>query len=209
MMVPGFPVETVPFDLAMKAGCVDLLTRAFLDDELYEHVQPDKGLRHKALMWMHDRVLRYCLKYGIVHTTSRREGVACWLKPGGTDITLPRILRSGLVAMPAVFGPSAYRRFDVYLEISGRLRKRHTPPEYYYLWVLGVDPGLQGMGIGAGIMRTILERADNGKMGCFTETESERNVEFYEKLGFRVVAEETIPGANLMTWSMLRAPAGK
>ncbi len=199
--------ETLPLDPSLFPRYARLLTEAFEDDPLYLKVFPDPRRRSQALTWMHGRVFRYCSLYGLAYTLPDAEGVACWLPPGQTEIGMGRIIRSGLIAMPFVFGLPAYRRFDYYMNYSGRLREEHAPESYWYLWVLGVAPQLQGRGIGGRLMKPVLNEADSLGQECFLETEDEKNVEFYAKHGFRVVAEGSVPGLQLSTWSMLRSPS--
>lgn len=156
---------------------------------------------------MHVRVFRYCSLYGLAYALPGAGGLACWLPPGQKEFTMGRIIRSGLIAMPLAFGLAAYRRFDSYMSISGRLRREHMPESSWYLWVLGVSPQLQGKGIGGRLIRPVLNEADSKGQACFLETEDERNVGFYSKHGFRVVAQALVPGLQLSTWSMLRAPS--
>lgn len=199
--------ETLPLDPSLFPQYARLLTEAFEDDPLYLKVFQDQKRRSRALAWMHGRVLRYCSLYGLAYTLPDAEGVACWLSPGQTEIGMGRIVRSGLVAMPLVFGPAAYRRFDYYMDYSGSLRKEHAPESYWYLWVLGVAPHLRGRGLGGRLIRPVLDEADSSGQTCYLETEDEKNVRFYARHGFKIIAEATVPGLQLSTWSMLRSPS--
>ncbi|MBN1534178.1 MAG: GNAT family N-acetyltransferase [Spirochaetes bacterium] len=196
----------VSLDPSLAGRCAGLLTRAFMSDPLYIHVQPVEDRRRRALTWMHGRVLRYCLRHGMVHVSPGMEGVACWLPPGGMELPPLRIVTSGLLAMPAVFGPAPYRRFDRYLHVSGILRQEQAPEKYWYLWLLGVEPAHQGKGIGGSLLQPVLAESDAAGVPCYTETEEERNLDFYGGHGFRVTSQVAIPGSELKTWSMLRPP---
>ncbi len=199
--------EMLPLDPSLFPRYARLLTDAFRDDILYRRVFPQAVRRDAALAWMHGRIFRYCYLYGLAYTLPDAEGVACWLPPGRTEITMGRIIRSGLIAMPLVFGLPAYRRFDYYMNYSGSLRKEHAPESYWYLWVLGVAPRLQGRGLGGRLMRPVLDVADSSGQKCFLETEDEKNLKFYARHGFKVIAEATVPGLQISTWSMLRPPS--
>lgn len=199
--------ETIPLDPSCFPHYARLLTGAFEGDPLYIKTFPDPKRRDRALTWMHGRVLRYCSLYGLAYTLPDADGLACWLPPGQTEITMGRIVRSGLIAMPLVFGPASYRRFDLYMSFSGRLRDEHAPESYWYLWLLGVAPRFQRKGVGGRLMKPVLDEADSRGQACFLETEDERNVELYNKHGFKVIAEALVPGLQLSTWSMLRSPS--
>ena len=183
-----------------------LLTRAFINDPLYKAVIPDADKRETALVWLHQRVIQYCYLYGVMHTHSDAQGVACWLPPGQTDISMLRILRTGLFAMPFYMGLLPFSRFNAYMNVSDALRKKHAPEPYWYLWVLGVDPSSQRQGIGGRLMQPVLEQADKEGIPCYLETENEQNIGVYQRLGFNVVESKAIPIINITTWALLREP---
>ncbi len=198
--------QPIRLDFSKREGAAALLARAFQDDPFYRAILPDEDKRRKTSFWLHDKVLRYCFRYGTTHTLPSLEGVACWLHPGQTELTIGRIMRSGLLAMPLRMGPAAFVRFSTYTSYSSKLRRQKSPDTYWYLWVLGVDLPYQGRGVGGRLIRPVLEQADASRTACHLETENETNLAFYEKRGFRVVAEGRVPGLDLPTWSMTREP---
>jgi ribosomal protein S18 acetylase RimI-like enzyme len=151
-------------------------------------------------------MLQYTIMFGTAYTLPLTEGVICWLHPGQTDVTIGRVIRSGLYMLPRWMGLSAYLRFNSYLKLSERLRKENTPDKFWYLWVIGVDPSCQGKGIGGKLIRPILERADAEGAACYLETESEKNLDFYKKHLFQIKTNASVPGSDLMVWSMRRDP---
>ena len=64
----------------------------------------------------------------------------------------------------------------------------------------------QGRGVGGKLLQPVLQRADASRTACYLETEAERNLAFYERHGFRVVAEASVPGLDVQTWSLVREP---
>ena len=100
--------QPIRLDVSKRERAAALLARAFQDDPLFRAVLPDEGKRRKMSLWLHDKVLRYCCLYGTTHTLPSLEGAACWLRPGQTELTIGRIMRSGLLAMPLRMGPAAF-----------------------------------------------------------------------------------------------------
>ncbi|HNS51188.1 MAG TPA: GNAT family N-acetyltransferase [Anaerolineae bacterium] len=196
--------DPVSLDPAHRAGAGALLARAFHTDALYETVVPDGARRAALLGWLFDKVVHYTLLYGCALTTAEKEGVACWLPPGGTDISLGRVLRSGLYATPLKMGWAAYRRFDSYQRLSGRLHHAHAQMPHWYLWAIGVDPPSQGLGLGSRLLESMLCRADAERAACYLETGSERGVRIYERHGFVVVYEGKVPALDVPIWAMRR-----
>jgi GNAT superfamily N-acetyltransferase len=71
---------------------------------------------------------------------------------------------------------------------------------------LGVAPAQQGRGLGRALLQPMLARADAEQVRCYLETFTERNVQFYTKLGFRVLVHDSIPGGGPPFWTMVRLP---
>lgn len=83
--------------------------------------------------------------------------------------------------------------------------KTQTGP-WIYINVLGVEPALQGNGIGTSLMHHAIANADRDHLPMGLMTDTERNVRFYTRLGFTTIAIPE-PDAPLRLWTMLRPPA--
>lgn len=196
--------EPVRLDPSQRVQAAKVLARAFHDDPLYRLVLPEEEQRARRASWLFERVVRYALLYGQVYTTPALEGVACWLPPGQTRLTVGRMVRSGLYSAPLKMGLAACRQFDTYSSYTDRLHQRHAPESHWYLWVLGVDPPSQGQGLGGRLIQPVLTRASADGTACYLETGTAENVRFYEKHGFKIVGEGRVPGLGWQVWAMLR-----
>lgn len=78
------------------------------------------------------------------------------------------------------------------------------PNPHWYLEAIGVDPEREGRGFGSALVRAGMQRADRDQTPVYLETETERNVRFYEHLGFEVVEQTSAAGLNLPLWLMVR-----
>jgi ribosomal protein S18 acetylase RimI-like enzyme len=77
------------------------------------------------------------------------------------------------------------------------------------LWILGmvgVDPDRQGQGLGRAVIAPGLVRADAEGAAVFLETQTARNVAFYESLGFDVLGEIDLPNGGPTHWAMRQTP---
>jgi ribosomal protein S18 acetylase RimI-like enzyme len=89
-------------------------------------------------------------------------------------------------------------RFDAFWDwVAERL-----PTDTWYLDFVGVDPSLQGLGLGSALVRDGLMRASASGAGGFLLTETPRNVALYERLGFHVVERADAPGGGPPIWFM-------
>jgi ribosomal protein S18 acetylase RimI-like enzyme len=77
---------------------------------------------------------------------------------------------------------------------------------HWYLATLGTDPGHQGCGVGSSLIDPVLRRADASALPAYLESSKEENIPFYQRHGFRVTQELTVPGGPTL-WSMQRDPA--
>jgi ribosomal protein S18 acetylase RimI-like enzyme len=189
-----------------KTQAAQMLARAFLVDPAYTALFPDQAERERSLKWLFGAVTGYSLVYGLVHTTPAVEGAACWLSPGNAEITLWRILRTGLGLQRAVarFNPQSRQEFLSALAYMDEIHKREVPGPHWYLWALGVEPGCQGQGIGSRLIAPVLAQADQDGVACYLETQTESNVAFYQRRGFEVISDGQAPGEGFRIWTMLR-----
>ncbi|HEY5786744.1 MAG TPA: GNAT family N-acetyltransferase [Microlunatus sp.] len=189
-------------DLASAAA---VLARGFQNDPMLSHVMPDAEDRRRQLPRFLGAVQRYCVRYGRVDTTSDLAGVACWLSPGATDITYPRMLRTRLLLDVLGLGLSALGRLSKLMTASDVLHHRAVPDDHWYLWLLATEPGRVGQGVGGALMAPVLALADAHGHPVYLETHLEANVGFYGRHRFEVVEDEVVEG--LRVWGLRRMPA--
>ncbi len=86
------------------------------------------------------------------------------------------------------------------------MEQKHPHEPHWYLAVLGVAPDRQGRGFGSHLMQPVLERCDANGDAAYLETDTERNVQLYERHGFKVTEEFDLPGGGPPVWLMWRDP---
>lgn len=201
-------IEPVPLAPCQREQAVAVLTRAFQDDPMYRYLFPNFEERRRSMERMWDGVLHYSLVYGQVYTTPVLAGVACWLSPGNTRVTTWRMVRTGFGLQRAVIrlNREARRRVLGLITYTNQIHRRVMTRPHYYLWALGVEPGRQRQGVGSQLLRPVLARADETGVGCYLETETEQNVTFYQKHGFKIAFQGEVAEAGLPLWTMVREP---
>ncbi len=182
-----------------------VLTRAFANDPFYEYLAGDAPERSERMWegWL--GILRYASDgLSTTYTTDDLAGAAIWHPPGYSGASFFGSLR----LMPSVARlAGGYGRLRVISRAIAALeerRRHHVPRRHYYLSALGVDPDRQGTGIGTALMAPVLGRADATGLEAYLETATARNVLLYERVGFGVVEELTLPGTDVHGWLMLR-----
>lgn len=182
----------------------DLLVETFLNEPPL--IQIFRGPhREKQVRYFLRCTCRYALLFGECYTTSDRNGIALWLTPGNTAMTLGRMYRAGMLTAPFRLGLRAFARFKEFAALTDEVHKKSAPMPHYYLFMLGVSPPAQGKGVGGRLLKNMLERTDGERMPAYLETQNKRNVELYQRFGFQVAAEEPFPKLEgLRNWGMLR-----
>jgi GNAT superfamily N-acetyltransferase len=202
---PPPPPTVRPFGRADLRATVGTLVRAFDDDPVMTWIFPDERMRRRRLPGFFASTLR--------STSLRHEGTevavrdrqilggAIWLPPGTWR---PPVWRQ-LIALPSV----AIRlgsRFSVAGATYGAMLRLHPERPHWYLSGIGTDPPLQGTGVGGALLRSRLARCDAAGLPAYLESSKERNVPFYERHGFRVSGELSIPRGGPTLWLMWREP---
>ena len=190
-------VEEIP-DLAAT------LARAFAHDPFHSFLAGDAPERGQRIQDGWSGILRFgSAGLAETYTTDDYAGVALWIPPGHRG---PSIIDS-LRLMPSIARLAGWRRLRLVTNAVAALEKRHrhhAPGAHFYLSALGVEPDQQGEGIGTALMKPVLDRCRRDGIPAYLETATARNVLLYERLGFDVVEELTLPDTDVHGWLMLR-----
>lgn len=179
------------------------LERAFSTDPMFAWIFPDAQRRCQSLRVLNRVPLEYGLRHGRVTHSNEALATAIWIPPGHT-ITPSGMIRSGILGVPGRIGFRPFVRFMGANSVMGRLHKKYVPEPHWYLLIVGVDPELQGRGLGTALVTEGLARADQSACPCYLETSQERNLAFYERHGFAIVASAPLGKGGPTGWAMRR-----
>jgi ribosomal protein S18 acetylase RimI-like enzyme len=179
------------------------LARAFEDDPVMSWIFRSESERLGRLERAFTLFLRRIwLQHEECYATDRLFGAALWLPPDKWHLGVAGQLRL-LPSMISVTGRNLPRLFTA----LNMIEKSHPKEPHYYLAVLGVEPEFQGRGFGGALMQPVLARCDRERIPAYLESSKRRNVALYERHGFRVVEELTLPKGGPPIWRMWREPA--
>ena len=183
-----------------------VLARAFARDPFFAWLAGDAPERGQRTRDGWSGLLRFA-SAGLreTWTTDDLAGASIWIPPGRNASSIVDSLR----LTPAFARMTTWRRLrmaSTAVETLDAHRRRHAPGPHYYLSALGVEPSRQGEGVGSALLQPVLDAADADGAHAYLETATARNVLLYERHGFDVVDELTIPGTDIHGWLMLRAP---
>lgn len=190
---------------ADRTGIVRVLTAAFHEDPLMRWVFPRAERRPEALRRLFAMEADALLRRGMILVTDDGAAAATWL-PAGTRDSLP--LRATLRNLPLWFraaGPSRSLRAVQAFTLSERARPREP---HYYLGSIGVEPARQGRGLGSALLAWMTPRLDEERQPAYLLSSNPRNNPLYERHGFRILQELSLPGGCPPLWPMWRDPIG-
>ena len=184
-----------------------LLGRAFASDPFHAYLAGDAPERSQRMRDGWSGILRFTSdRLSTTYTTDDLAGVAIWHPPGYHGAGFIDSMRMLPSVSRLAGGYGRLREVSRAIEALEARRREHVPMPHFYLSALGVEPERQGEGIGTALMRPVLERADREQHPAYLETATGRNVLLYERQGFSVVEELTLPGTDVHGWLMRRIP---
>mgnify|MGYP001443779733 CR=1 FL=1 len=204
-------IGTLPPRLASRA--VGVLTRAFDQDPILTYYLGRGPRRAAAYRMFFADIVQSSLPYGHVYgatADTRLLGVAVW-KPPDPPAGSPRTRASSALrelVVRALYPRAARELFGGF----ANLEPLHPSVPHWYLMFVGIDVGLQGVGlqgqgIGSRLLAPVLQRADADATLCYLETPFRRTHVFYQRLGFEFASEShPFPGAPPL-WTMIRPSA--
>ena len=198
-------MNIIKLDSTLRKTAAEVLATAFFDYPMFTLYFPDPKRRARSLSWYLGNVLNCALHYGEVYVTPEISGVLFYLPPGHTRITLREYMKNGFLRTPFRLGFHNYvRSMDCERFVGDAQEKVMNGRLHYYLWGLAVHPGQQQKGVGTSLMKPLLEKADLEKMPIYLETHNEKNVAYYQRMGFDMVYTDSIPKNKLQIWCMVR-----
>jgi GNAT superfamily N-acetyltransferase len=179
---------------------VTVLNNAFSEDSMWKEIFDDEE-KNRILT---EVMVRFCLTYGnVVSTSDKLEGVMA-IAPYGKDMNMMSIIWSGAFFLSMKIG-SESKKFKVLSDAVEEAKKSLHLNPYIHLLIMGVSQKYQGKGLGGKLLRALIEKSESEKKPIYLETQKEDNIYFYEKYGFVVKKKIMLPEPfNLPMWLMLR-----
>ena len=138
------------------------------------------------------------------YTTDGIGGGAIWACPGEWHLGLFTQIRL-TPALASINGRAVARL----LQAVNAAESNHPKEPHYYLAFLGVEPTMQGKGIGSALLRQVLQRCDRDGVPAYLEASTPRNRALYERNGFNVTEEFFLGKGSPPLWRMWRAPSSR
>ena len=174
----------------------DTLVLAFAADPVERWLYPEA---HEYLRWFPAFLAAFGGRAFDGQTVWRLgdfSAVALWLPPGAEP--------DGESIVAVLAESVAPAKHDDVFSVVGQMDEAHPTFPHWYLPWFGVDPALQGVGLGGELMEQCLQIVDQDHLPVYLETPNPRSLPFYGRQGFEVTGR-TQAGACPPITFMLRA----
>jgi ribosomal protein S18 acetylase RimI-like enzyme len=181
------------------------LADAFVDDPVFSWFTRIDARRDAArAAFFHHVLVRMVMGVGEVQRPACGGAAAVWMP--SEALGAGGLLRE-ISALPMLLRLTGWSRFMRLLQLREAMDRHHPMDRpHAYLFFLGVTPPAQGHGVGTRLLTAKTDHLDATRRPAFLETATERNVGFYRRHGFEVVAEYRPAPEGPTNWAMWRAP---
>ncbi|MDJ0765820.1 MAG: GNAT family N-acetyltransferase [Myxococcota bacterium] len=190
-----------------KAAAV--LADAFKRDPLWAGIFEHTTNQNSRLKAFSEILLRHSLHHGEAYAFSEKlEGIITHVPGNQAEITLWHIVQSGALGCAMRMGPVIGLKLLPLFEPIQLDRHNHMMGRpFIYIPIFGVAMRLQGKGYGSALLGALIARAEREGLPIYLETETEKNVAFYERFGFKTVKKIIIKKLIQPMWEMIREPS--
>ena len=175
----------------------EILADAFGADPVGKWISPDP--EYPAWCW--PLLVPLMVPPGELYLAGEGLGAAIWVPPGAKlDMKL------GLAVLWDYwrrFGLGSILRF---FRLMIPMEKQHPKDPHYYLFAVGVRSEAKGRGIGSALLEPVLQECDRRKVVAYLENSNPLNLPFYQRHGFEVRGEITMPRNGPTLSLMYRDP---
>jgi GNAT superfamily N-acetyltransferase len=177
----------------------DILSDSFSNDPIMNWVMPLPSIYPDFFRLL---LTDLYLPRGIAHHDSEGRAAALWLPPGETFSVPPRWVFVSMLAR--LVGRKGLRPLWR-MHQQGSLFDHHHPTEpHFYLQFLGARHANQGQGAGSALLKHGTRMCDEHRMPAYLESSNILNVPLYQRHGFEIIHEETLPAGGPTGWFMWR-----
>ncbi len=177
--------------------CLAVLTLAFSGDPPCRWTWPDPRQYLEGFPRFAQAFGGGAIEHGTANYYEGFSGVALWLPPG--------VAPDEASLMSVIEDTVAATRRDAMFSMFEQMDAFHPREAHWHLPLVGVDPAHQRKGIGAALLRQVLNACDRQKVLAYLEATSPLNVPLYERHGFEALGSIQVAHAPPVV-PMLRKP---
>ena len=164
---------------------VDILTKSFEDNKSVNYFVKQDKKRNQRIKKLMEYSFEMCFLFGEVFLSEDKKGCALIMLLDKKKTTLKTIMLDVNLILSSI----GLLNIKKTLDRESKIKEFQSDKLIYYLWYIGVDPKEQNKGIGAALMKGILQRSENKNRPIYLETSTLKNIPWYEKFGFKIYHE--------------------
>jgi GNAT superfamily N-acetyltransferase len=173
------PVSITAATKAERDSVFGVITLSFSTDPVVRWIFADPGVYLSHAAAYIDAFGGAALDHGSAFRTEAYRGAALWLPPG---------VKPDEDRLAALFDrtvPATRRR--ILHQVLTQMEAATPAMPHWHLPLIGIDPAWQNQGIGSLLMRHAGDMFDRLGVAAYLESSSERNIPFYQRLGYQVL----------------------
>ena len=165
-----------------KAKIIEILTRSFDDNKSVNYVVKQDQNRVERIRNLMDYSFNVCNEFGEVWMSDDQQACALILFPDKKRSSFRTLLWDLKLALSVI----GIDRVSAVLKREAMIKSNHPKEPIAYLWFIGVNPQLQGKGVGSAFIKEVIQECERKKRPIYLETSMEKNLPFYKKFGFEI-----------------------
>ena len=165
-----------------KSIILDILTRSFDGNKSVNYVVKQDQNRVDRITKLMDYSFNVCNEFGEVWISDDQQACALILFPDKKRTSFRALLWDLKLALSVI----GLDRVSTVLKREAVIKANHPKNPFAYLWFIGVNPQLQGKGVGSTFIQELIQECERKKRPIYLETSTERNLPFYKKFGFEI-----------------------
>jgi ribosomal protein S18 acetylase RimI-like enzyme len=183
---------------AEQEAVIGTLTLAFSADPVMRWFWPEPDVYQRCFPRFVVAVAGGAFSEGTALCVDHGRGVALWLPPrhrGPDDEALTELMLESVEA----------GQLPDLAAFADMVQTHHIQTDHWYLPMTGVDPFVQGRGLGSRLLQHALAICDGAGLPAYLEASTTRSHALYARAGFKDVGRIQVGGSPVV-WAMLREP---
>lgn len=164
---------------------VDILAQAFRENKSVNYIVKQDSKREVRIKNLMTYSFDLCYAFGNVFLSVDKNACALVLFPDRKRTTAKSILWD-MKLITNCIGVSGIAKA---MSREKKIKELQFKGPLYYLWFIGVKPEEQNWGVGSTLLKEIVHDAERSGRTICLETSTEKNIPWYQKLGFTIYNE--------------------
>ncbi len=193
-----------PMDNKMLKFFARMAAEAYVDDPVHTYVTKSEKLRKKFVYHFMIERLATSNREDIIYIDKEKRGICVWREAHNEYGVLDFLMYPNWVFL-WFYWPKTLKTLMAYSHLDVKVFPENT----YIISPVFVAPEHQGKGIATELIKQGIKDLTAKGYNLGLEAQDEKNVKFYEKLGFKVIKHDYWKRENINNYYMMYEPGTK